>query len=55
MKAEWLRWCDTNGNILLTGKEACDLEKQKAEAEKQRADMLEHELERLKAKMAEKQ
>jgi phage/plasmid-associated DNA primase len=36
----WLRWCDQSGNVLLTGDEKFELEKQRAEAEKQRADRL---------------
>ncbi|MBF0451909.1 MAG: Uma2 family endonuclease, partial [Candidatus Magnetomorum sp.] len=38
MDAEWLRWCDGNGNMLLTGTESRDIEKQRAESEKQRAE-----------------
>lgn len=37
---QWLRWCDQSGNVLLTGDEKFELEKQRAEAEKQRADRL---------------
>ncbi|MEO0826979.1 MAG: Uma2 family endonuclease [Cyanobacteria bacterium J06642_9] len=36
----WLRWCDQSGNILLTGDERAEQEKQRAEQEKQRADRL---------------
>ncbi|MBP0016787.1 MAG: Uma2 family endonuclease [Cyanobacteria bacterium SBLK] len=34
----WLRWWDTQGNLLLTGEERADAEKQRADTEKQRAD-----------------
>lgn len=37
----WLRWCDAKGNLLLTGDERAEQEKQRAEQEKQRADKLE--------------
>ncbi|MGB3510416.1 MAG: Uma2 family endonuclease [Microcoleaceae cyanobacterium] len=37
---DWLRWCDESGNILLTGDERAEQEKQRAEQEKQRADRL---------------
>lgn len=37
---KWLRWCDRSGNILLTGDEKFQLEKQRADTEKQRADRL---------------
>ncbi|MGK7929395.1 MAG: Uma2 family endonuclease [Spirulina sp.] len=34
----WLRWWDLQGNLLLTGEERADREKQRADEEKQRAD-----------------
>ena len=34
----WLRWCDQAGNLLLTGSEQAEQEKQRAEQEKQRAE-----------------
>jgi Uma2 family endonuclease len=37
-EADWLRWCDRGGNVILTGAEAKDLESARAEQEKQRAD-----------------
>ncbi|NES05464.1 MAG: Uma2 family endonuclease [Okeania sp. SIO2F4] len=37
---DWLRWCDDSGNILLTGDERAEQERQRAEQEKQRADRL---------------
>lgn len=36
----WLRWWDSDGNLLLTGDERAEQEKQRAEQEKQRADRL---------------
>jgi Uma2 family endonuclease len=34
----WLRWCDREGNLLLTGAEAAEQERQRAEQERQRAE-----------------
>ncbi len=34
----WLRWCDQDGQLLLTGAERADAEQQRADAEQQRAD-----------------
>ena len=34
----WLRWCDRDGQIILTGAERADAERQRADAERQRAD-----------------
>jgi Uma2 family endonuclease len=34
----WLRWWDSTGNLLLTGEERAEQEKQRAEQEKQRAE-----------------
>ncbi len=36
----WLRWWDSEGNLLLDGEERAEQEKQRAEQEKQRADRL---------------
>ncbi|KAL2650509.1 hypothetical protein R1flu_018637 [Riccia fluitans] len=36
----WLRWWDDQGNLLSTGNERAEQEKQQAEQEKQRADQL---------------
>lgn len=36
----WLRWCDAHGNLLLTGDEKAEIERQRADAESQRADRL---------------
>ena len=35
----WLRWWDSNGDLLLTGEERADVEKQRADVEEQRADV----------------
>jgi Uma2 family endonuclease len=65
MEADWLRWCDCNGNILLTGFErAIEVEQRAIEVEQrankfenqmkyeqERANALAQELARLKAKM----
>jgi Uma2 family endonuclease len=57
----WLRWWDTQGNLLLWGSEKITLEKQRteqekqrAEQEKQRADLAELELAKLKQMLAER-
>jgi hypothetical protein len=34
----WLRWCDRSDNILLTGEERAEQERQRAEQERQRAE-----------------
>lgn len=34
----WLRWTDANGNLIPTGKELADQERQRADQERQRAD-----------------
>lgn len=36
----WLRWCTQNGQVIPTGREQAEQEKQRAEQEKQRADRL---------------
>lgn len=47
---EWLRWCDLEGNLILTGKELALKEKEFAEMERERAD---YETERADAAEAE--
>lgn len=42
MSATWLRWCDGQGQLLLTGRELAEREKERAEREKERAER-EHE------------
>ena len=34
----WLRWCDRAGNLLLTGDERAEQERERAERERQRAE-----------------
>jgi Uma2 family endonuclease len=40
----WLRWCDRDGKIIPTGAEGRELERQRAETERQRADRLAEQL-----------
>lgn len=40
MQADWLRWIDSDGNILLDGKERADQERQRADQEHERAEKL---------------
>jgi len=47
----WLRWWDQEGNLLLTGDERAEQEKQRAEQEKQRAEQEKQRAERLAAKL----
>ncbi len=37
-QATWLRWCDQEGNIISTGAERAEQERQRAEQERQRAE-----------------
>ncbi len=37
-EAEWLRWCDADGNVIPTGAERAAIEAQRANTEAQRAD-----------------
>ena len=48
---QWLRWCDQDNNWLPTPEER---ERQRAEQEKQRADLAEVELAKLRQLLAEK-
>jgi hypothetical protein len=36
----WLRWCDRQGQVIPTGAEGQETERQRAEAERQRANRL---------------
>jgi Uma2 family endonuclease len=38
VSGQWLRWCDAEGQVILTGAEGQELERQRADAERQRAD-----------------
>jgi len=40
VSGQWLRWCNQDGQVIPTGAESRDLERQRAEAERQRADRL---------------
>ncbi|MEW6279388.1 MAG: Uma2 family endonuclease, partial [Candidatus Eremiobacterota bacterium] len=40
MTATWLRWCDREGQVLLTGIERAELEQARAEEASQRAERL---------------
>ena len=55
--SRWLRWCDREGNLLLTGDEQAEQERQRAEQERQRAEQAEQqaEQERQRAEQAEQQ
>jgi Uma2 family endonuclease len=47
MELPWLRWWDDAGNLLLTGDERAEQERQRAEQERQRADRLAERLRQL--------
>jgi Uma2 family endonuclease len=47
----WLRWWNSAGNLLLTGDERAEQEKQRAEQEKQRAEQEKQRADRLSAKL----
>jgi Uma2 family endonuclease len=49
----WLRWWDSNGDLLLTGEERADVEKQRADLEGQRAELEKQRADRLAAKLRE--
>jgi len=40
LQAHWLRWCDAEGNLLLTGREQAEQEHQQVKQERQRAERL---------------
>ena len=44
---QWLRWCDSQGQVLPTGAEGKAIEQQRADAEQQRADRLAEKLRQL--------
>ena len=48
---QWLRWCDSKGQLLPTGAEGKAIERQRAEAEKQRAEAEKQRADRLAAKL----
>jgi Uma2 family endonuclease len=49
----WLRWCNSQGQVILTGAEGQAMERQRAEAERQRAEAERQRAERLAAKLRE--
>ncbi|MGB8703194.1 MAG: Uma2 family endonuclease, partial [Thermosynechococcaceae cyanobacterium] len=49
----WLRWWDSDGNLLLTGEERAEQEEQRTEQEKQRAEKERQRADRLAAKLRE--
>ncbi|MDM8538616.1 Uma2 family endonuclease [Desulfobacterales bacterium HSG17] len=55
MQAQWLRWCDKDGNLMATGKESVEQEKMKVVQERKRAVQAEKEVkkERDRAKKLE--
>jgi len=50
---EWLRWCNHDGQLILTGKEKAEQEQQRAEQEQQRAEQ-EHQRAELEYKRADR-
>lgn len=51
VSARWLRWCDREGNLLLTGAERAEHERQRAEQQRQRAEQAEARIARLVAQL----
>ena len=51
MELPWLRWWDSQGNLLLTGEERAEQERQEKEREQQRADRAESELQALRDRL----
>lgn len=49
----WLRWWDSQGNLLLAGEERAEQEKQRADQEKQRAEQEKQRADQLAAKLRE--
>lgn len=50
----WLRWCDREGQVILTGRERADQEKQRGDQEKQRGDEASERIKRLEAQLRER-
>ncbi len=53
LQATWLRWCDQDGQVIPTGAEGLEQQRQRAENERQRADQANQEVERLRQKLRE--
>jgi Uma2 family endonuclease len=51
MEADWLRWCDREGNLILLGEERAEKEHGRAEQERERAEKAEQRLARLEAQL----
>ncbi len=51
----WLRWWDKSGNLLLTGEEKAEVEKQRADTAEERANLAELELIKLRELLAAKE
>jgi hypothetical protein len=49
----WLRWYTRDGQMLLTGTERAEQERQRAEQERQRAEHAQQQVERLAARLRE--
>ena len=47
----WLRWWDSEGNLLLSGAERAEQERQRADREQERAQQAEDQLEQLRAQL----
>jgi len=48
---QWLRWCDADGNVILTGAERAEIEQERAEREQKRANREQKRAERLAAQL----
>jgi Uma2 family endonuclease len=51
MEAQWLRWCDQRGQVIPTGQERAEQERQRAEQEHQRVEQERQRRERLEAQL----
>lgn len=51
LELPWLRWWDSQGNLLLTGDERAQLAQQRVEEERQRAERAELQLEQLRSQL----
>ena len=51
LTADWLRWCDSNGNLIMTGAERADMETGRANAEATARRNAESEIARLQAEL----
>ncbi|CDM96898.1 conserved protein of unknown function [Limnospira indica PCC 8005] len=51
LELPWLRWWDSQGNLLLTGDERARIERQRAENERQRAEQAEQRFEQAEVEL----